>query len=429
MRDIHTVAIVNHGCKLNQYEGESIESSLEKIGFRIVDLKGDVRPEVVIVNTCTVTNRSDRKSRNTILRASRNLGKDGLLIVTGCYAQTDGDELKQLDGVDFVIDSGEKAAIPDLIASHFGVHAPGYKLSKGPFDYQVPVSPHRSRVFIKVQDGCDMHCAYCKVPLARGRSVSRDPDAVITALNNVCEKGYREVVLTGVNIGSYDYDGWKLERLLSQILEKTSDSLRIRLSSIEPDGFSDALFDVVTNNRIMPHFHIPLQSGSDRILKRMNRRCGVGEYIDIVGRIRSVQPDCHIATDIIVGFPGERDEDYAMTLRTVEDIRFASLHVFRYSPRRGTVAALLGDELTPAKKQERSKELIALGEGLNYTFRKGFEGSVRNAVFEQKGGACIGITDNYIRVQVEGIDGDLSRKLLPVRINSADMDKTTGTLV
>ena len=429
MKNIHTVAILNHGCKLNQYEGESIESSLEKSGFRIVELKHDVHPDVVIVNTCTVTNRSDRKSRNTILRALRNLGEDGLLIVTGCYAQTDGDELKKIDGVGFVIGSEDKAAIPDLIAAHFSGDASPARSSKGPFDYPVPVSPHRSRVFVKVQDGCDMHCAYCKVPLARGRSVSRDPDAVIGALNSVCEKGYREVVLTGVNIGSYDYNGWKLHRLLSQILEKTSDSLRVRLSSIEPDGFADTLFEVITHHRIMPHFHIPLQSGSDSILKRMNRRCGTGEYMDIVRHIRHVKPDCHIATDVIVGFPGEGDEDYDMTRRVVEEIGFASLHVFRYSPRRGTAAALLGDELTPAQKRERSRKLISVGEGLNYSFRKGYEGSVRDAVFEQKGGAFIGITDNYIRVLVEESFGDLSRKLLPVRIIKADMDKTTGALI
>ena len=429
MLNNHTVAIINHGCKLNQYEGESIEYSLEKSGFRIVDFKDNVSPDVVVVNTCTVTNRSDRKSRNTILRAARTLADKGLLIVTGCYAQTDPDDLKHIQGVDLVVGNREKASIPDIIASHFRDNSSTQERLNGPFDYPVPVTQHRSRVFIKVQDGCDMRCAYCKVPLARGKSVSSDPESIKYALNSVHENGYREVVLTGINIGSYNWHSRKLALLLTMILRETPDTLRIRLSSIEPESFTESLLGVIAHDRIMPHFHVPLQSGSDTILKRMNRPCGIDKYLNIIEGIRQAKPYSHVATDLIVGFPGESEEDFAQTLRVVEIAQFASLHVFRFSPRDGTAAALLRDELAPAQKSERSRELIEMGVQLNYRFRKQFEGSVRDAVFEKKREGFCGITDNYMRVMVPNPDEDLTRKLLPVKILHAGVDETTGSVV
>ena len=428
MQNNHTVAIINHGCKLNQYEGESIEYSLKSRGYRIVDLKSTVSPDVVIVNTCTVTNRSDRKSRNTILRAARMLGEKGLLIVTGCYAQTDPHDLKRLRGVDLVIGNRQKAAIPDIIASH--IRDLDYaKKESGSFDYEAPITPHRSRVFIKVQDGCNMHCAYCKVPLARGKSVSREPESVVDALNRVQEKGFHEVVLTGVNIGSYNWHGRGLDHLLTKILHHTTDKLRIRLSSIEPESFTKSLLDIIAHPRIMPHFHVPLQSGSDHVLKRMNRSCGTGEYVRIVENIRQLKPESHIATDIIVGFPGESKKDFTHTLGLVERVHFASLHVFRFSPRAGTAAALLEDELTASEKAERSRKLIEMGRRLNYDFRRQFEGTVRDAVFEKKRETFYGITDNYIRVRVSHSDADLSRRLLPVKIIDVGVDETTGCVV
>ena len=424
-----TASVINHGCKLNQYEGESIEYSLEKTGFRIVDFRDDVSPDVVIVNTCTVTNRSDRKSRNTILRAARTLADKGLLVVTGCYAQTNPDELKELQGVGLVVGTREKASIPGIVASHFRDSTDMHEKSKSPFDYPVPDTPHRSRVFMKVQDGCDMHCAYCKVPLARGRSTSSEPEGIIRALNTVHERGYREVVLTGVNIGSYDWHGRGLADLLTLILQETPDTLRVRLSSIEPVSFNESFLKVIAHCRIMPHFHVPLQSGSDRILKRMNRPCGIAEYLSIIERIRRVKPHSHFATDLIVGFPGENEEDFSQTLRVVESAQFASLHVFRFSPRDGTAAALLRDELPHIQKTERSRELIDLGMQLNHRFRKQFEGTVRDAVFERQSRGFCGITDNYIRVMVREADVDLTRALLPVRILCADVDETTGMVV
>jgi threonylcarbamoyladenosine tRNA methylthiotransferase MtaB len=424
-----TASVINHGCKLNQYEGESIEYSLEKTGFRIVDFRDDVSPDVVVVNTCTVTNRSDRKSRNTILRAARALADRGLLVVTGCYAQTNPDELKELQGVVLVVGTREKPSIPSIVASHFRNSTDMHERSKGPFDYPVPDTPHRSRVFMKVQDGCDMHCAYCKVPLARGRSTSSEPEGIIRALNRVHERGYREVVLTGVNIGSYDWHGRGLSDLLTLILQETPDTLRIRLSSIEPESFNESLLRVITHCRIMPHFHVPLQSGSDRILKRMNRSYGITEYLSIIERIRRVKPHSHVATDLIVGFPGENEEDFSQTLRAVESAQFASLHIFRFSPRDGTAAALLRDELPPIQKTERCRELSGLGMQLNHCFRKQFEGTVRDAVLERQSRGFCGITDNYIRVMVREPNVDLTRSLLPVKILHTGVDETTGTVI
>ena len=429
MNDNRTVTVLNHGCKLNQFEGESIEYSFERAGYRIVDIHDEVRPDVIVVNTCTVTRRSDRKSRNTILRAARTLSEKGLLIVTGCYAQTNPRDLEDLQRVSLVLGNEEKASIPEIVSSYFRGYLGSCKRSKGHFDYPVPEKPHRSRVFLKIQDGCNMHCAYCKVPLARGRSRSREPESIIRELNRIHENGYNEVVLTGVNIGSFDQYGDGLSGLLALLLRETSNTLRIRLSSVEPHCIDDSLLEIIEHKRIMPHFHVPLQSGSDRILEYMNRPYRIAEYLAIIERIRQVKPHCHLAADLIVGFPGEREEDFRMTVKAVESARFASLHVFRFSPRDGTAAALLGDHVPHEEKMRRSRELIDLGIGLNHRFRKRFEGTVRDAVFERGSSGFTGITDNYIRVTVDAPGRDITRTLLPVKIVSVCETGTSGKLV
>jgi threonylcarbamoyladenosine tRNA methylthiotransferase MtaB len=435
-----TVRIVNHGCKLNQFEGEALGGFFEKSGFRLVEGKNGRWSRVTIVNTCTVTGKSDRKSRNSVLRAAQTKRQDGILIVTGCYAETDACELAGIRGVDLVIGNRQKASIPGIVTSLLEGVSPAECCARascgadrGSFEFEDPLNPHRSRVYVKVQDGCDAGCAYCKVPLARGNSRSRHPEEILGYVRRVVDGGFMEVVLTGVNLGDYRNGCVRLPGLLSALLELPG-AFRIRLSSIEPMHFEEELFSLVSNPRIAPHFHIPLQSGSDRILRLMGRPYRVGDFFAIADRIRLIRPESHLATDLIVGFPGENEDDFSATVRAVERVGFASMHVFKYSPRGGTRASKIADGVPHAVKDARSARLIGMRDSLNELFRRRFVGTVREAVLEARGRELIGITDNYIRVKVRagwdaGTAQALERRMHPVRILEANAAHTLGALL
>lgn len=423
-----SVALINHGCKLNQFEGEAILQALENSGFRIEKLTTGSHPDVVIVNTCTVTSRSDRKSRNSIMKAAGILRRRGLLIVTGCYAETDREVLRGIDGVNLVVGNREKSSIPDIVRAYFDGREQRFSHHPSAFDFNDTGNFERSRVFIKVQDGCSIGCSYCKVPLARGGSISRDYHQIIESAKRVASKGYREVVLTGIDLGSYCYKGKGLGELLIMLLKNTPETLRVRLSSIEPVHFNDELVDAISDPRVAPHFHIPLQSGSERILKLMRRPYNVSEYLSVVRRIRDVKPACHIASDIIVGFPSEREEDFSDTLEVIKSADFSSLHVFKYSVRKGTDASFLRDDVPYCEKVRRSNAVINLGHALNYAYRSRFVGSVLDAIFQKKKSHYIGVTGNYIKVRVESSE-DLEKKCLPVLITHAGFNHTSGEVV
>jgi threonylcarbamoyladenosine tRNA methylthiotransferase MtaB len=412
-----TFAVLNHGCKLNQYEGEAVAQGFIDAGFRAVQWTVTAPPDVAIVNTCTVTEKSDRKSRHTIHKSSRYKPKGGILVVTGCYAETNPEELSKIDGVDLVVGAKEKPRIVDLVKSRFEKVPIHFKSPASPFCYKDPEYTQRSRAFVKVQDGCDMRCAYCKVPLARGRSVSRDSNEIVTSVARAVTNGYSEVVLTGINIGDYRYGGKRLLHLITLLLKSTGD-IRIRLSSVEPAFFEKGLFDIMGEERVTPHFHIPLQSGSDRILKLMNRSYTVNDYMEIVEGIKRVRPESHLATDLIIGFPTENETDFNSTVDLVESVQFASVHVFRYSSRTGTSGAKLPDNVAYEVKSRRSKKLIELGRRLNREYRARFIGRQRKTVLEAHGNVLRGVTDNYIRVTIEGKE-QLAREQVPRRLVSA----------
>jgi threonylcarbamoyladenosine tRNA methylthiotransferase MtaB len=440
-----SVSVVNHGCRLNQFEGEAIENDFKVSGYKIADMKRGEIPDIAIINTCTVTNRSDRKSRNSIYRAITVKKPFGLVIVTGCYAETNVNVLKAIQGVDFVFGNCEKADIPAFIKSYFKNKSFISTERDSSFLYSDPEYPHRSRVLIKVQDGCNMHCTYCKIPQARGargKSRSRDYRDIVSYTKKIVKNGYREIVLTGINLGDYNYKGLNLAGLLSRILE-INDSFRIRLSSIEPFYFRGDLLRIISDNRIVPHFHIPLQSGSNRILKMMARPYTAEAYIEILKQIESVKPETHFATDVIVGFPTESLNDFKKTLDLINAIPFASLHVFTYSPRDGTGSVSLDNSITACEKTKRSKEVRKRGLWLNYQYRNRFLGSVRDAIFESHNlirrgtiNAWEGITDNYIRVKL--IDqrnydapfiSNLNKKIIPVRITGVERKFTYGEMI
>jgi threonylcarbamoyladenosine tRNA methylthiotransferase MtaB len=428
-----TAAIINHGCKLNQFEGESLGTMLRERGVTLVDLDGN-RPDIVIVNTCTVTARGDRKSRRSIMRAVKSVAPEGRVIVTGCYAETDRTVLEGMPGVDAVVGTGDKAAIPSMLLPRDG-EIP----DASPFSYVDPVipfypgegtSPARSRAFLKVQDGCSMACSYCKVPLARGPSVSRNAGDVLESARRIVESGFREVVMTGINLGSYRSGELSLADLLEAIVRRCP-SLRIRLSSIEPVFFTPRLLDAVGRlTPVVPHFHLPLQSGSDRILSLMKRPYGREDFRALVAGLRRLRPDAHIAVDVIVGFPTEGEEDFQETRRLVEEIAPASLHVFRYSRRQGTAAETLGDPVPSDTKARRSRTLIEMSDRLNERYRMSFLGSVRPAILENRSSGPTCVTDNYIGVRVEGVPEPLSpRDLVKVRLDRLEGHETRGVIV
>jgi threonylcarbamoyladenosine tRNA methylthiotransferase MtaB len=424
MQHIPAVAIINHGCKLNQFEGEALACSFREAGFRVVDSRHGESPDITIVNTCTVTSNGDRKSRQSIYRAVASKDKNGIVVVTGCYAETDGIMLGKISGVDLVVGNKKKAKIMDIIRAYRGNGMCSVPEADTSFQYRAPEHPDRSRVYVKVQDGCSMRCAYCKVPRARGSSRSRNLQDILTYVKKLVENGYKEIVLTGINLGDYNDGSITLSGLLSPLLE-LDPSYRIRLSSIEPFLFEKNLIKTVSHPRIVPHFHIPLQSGSDRILRLMNRPYSAREYVGLVKTLKILRPDAHFATDVIVGFPTETADDFYDTMRVVNEVEFASMHVFRYSPRDGTKAARLEDTVSPREKGMRSKTLIQHASSLNFGYRMRFLHTVRDAVFERhtKDRPWVGITDNYIKAELveHGKSSvhayeNLSRRLLPVRV-------------
>jgi threonylcarbamoyladenosine tRNA methylthiotransferase MtaB len=425
-----TVTVLNHGCKLNQYEGEALLQRFQDAGFRNVGPGSKELPDIVVVNTCTVTEKSDRKSRHTIYKAARQKQDGGLLVVTGCYAETDPAVIAAIGGVDMITGRTDKPRLVELVSARLSNRTLHFSSPASPFSY-APAHPYRSRAFVKVQDGCDSRCAYCKVPIARGGSVSRDKESVVSAVRTLAANGYPEIVLTGINLGDYTDGTVPLSGLIRLLLRKT-EHVRIRLSSLEPAYFEKGLFEVIPEKRVVGHFHIPLQSGSDRVLRMMNRPYDLDCYMNLVEKVRRAKPDSHIATDLIVGFPTETEEDFEHTVRAVRIARFASLHVFRYSARKGTSGAGLPDGVTGEVKSRRSKTLIEMGDSMNRTFRERFVGTIREAVLEVHGSHVGGITDNYIRVTIDNADPDQARKyersLVPVLIRRVCADTTVGRL-
>jgi threonylcarbamoyladenosine tRNA methylthiotransferase MtaB len=362
------------------------------------------------------------------LRAAKSLTRDGLLVVTGCYAETDPEELQELGGVNLVLGQAEKPSLPAIIDGYIRGHPFNRNNAQSPFAFHDPETPHRSRVYIKAQDGCDMHCSYCKVPLARGESRSRDWREIVASAKRLFQNGYREIILTGINLGSYNFNGRKLSNLLELILENTPHQMRIRLSSIEPNHVDESLLNAIEHNRITPHFHIPLQSGSNRILKLMHRPYDAHSYMQIIENIREIRPGCHLAADVMVGFPTENEHDFEQTVQAIESARFSSLHVFKYSVRKGTSAALREDDVPYREKKERSKKIMILEKKLNYEYRKGFQGTTLDAIFERHGDIYEGITDNYIRIKVRKTK-ELSRERIPVRVTLVSPDHTSGEII
>ncbi len=397
------VAFHTLGCKLNFAETSTIARSFPEAEFERVS--SDSRADIYVINTCTVTDAADRKCRQAV-RKIINHHPDAFIAVVGCYAQMRQAEVAAIEGVDLVLGTYEKFDIASYIDTLDKRTAPvihscetidieGFMPSWSAGD--------RTRTFLKVQDGCDYHCSYCTVPLARGKSRNPHISMIVEEAAGIVAAGIREIVLTGVNVGDFGRStGETLEQLL-RALVNVQGLQRLRLSSIEPNLVSDAIIDLIASEKVlMPHIHMPLQSGSDKILSLMRRRYQREVFRDRVMKIKERIPDAGIGADVIVGFPGETEEDFEDTFRFLEGLPVSYLHVFAFSPRPGTPAAELPGEVRKQDKERRSRQLIKLSASRRMLFMRNASGKTYDVLFEKKSpdGMISGLTGNYIRVHI-----------------------------
>jgi threonylcarbamoyladenosine tRNA methylthiotransferase MtaB len=401
------------GCKLNQCETEALADAFRRAGHEPVG--SDDEADLYIVNTCTVTSKSEQKARRAVRKIlADHPGRP--VVVTGCYAQVEKRRVEELGPEVFAVGLEDKAGLLGLpeflaasaspggvagrIAAWIAEEPPG-RSGEGRFRFNASRFSFHTRAFLKIQDGCDNRCAYCRVRIARGPSISLDAGEAVRRFRLLESRGYREIVLTGVNLSSYSAGGRDLTGLLQDILSGGGDS-RIRLSSLEPEAVTDGFADVLRHPRICPHFHLPVQSGSDPVLRAMRRRYNRAAVSAAVSRLRAVKDHPFIAADFIVGFPGETDDDHRQTAALVRELRFADLHVFPFSPRPGTEAAGMGGRVPERTAGERAAELRALAaEGLD-RYGKETAGSMLDVVVERSDltrGEWEGLSDTYLTVR------------------------------
>jgi threonylcarbamoyladenosine tRNA methylthiotransferase MtaB len=422
-----SVAIETHGCKLNQADTAVLAARFEAAGF---DLVGTDEPvDVYLVNSCTVTHVADRKARQS-LRSARRRNPTATIVATGCYAERDPAALGKLTEIDLLAGNGDKVRlVQDVVAMRGGDPS-----TCGIGSDEIPLSPRalKTRAMVKIQEGCDQVCAYCIVPKVRGRERSIPASELVARINRFASAGYREVVLTGTQLGTYGFDlpehePSTLTELIAAVLRGTSVE-RIRVSSLQPQEMDAGLLSLWSDERLCPHFHMPLQSGSDPILKRMRRRYSAAQYERAVEQVRASVPGASITADVIAGFPGETPDDYQRTYELAQRVGFASMHVFPFSSRPGTSAAHFDDDVTPEEKSTRVARLIELGERTGSAFRDELLGTARPVLWEQRRGeAWTGLTDNYVRVLVDSQD-DLFNQIVPTRLVGRSGETLQGEL-
>ena len=395
--------ILTLGCKVNTYESEFIINELKKRGYEICDFNEVC--DVYIINTCTVTNTSDIKSRKMIRKAIR-MNPDACVVALGCFIEANHDF--RLDGLDIVVGNKDKSKVVDLIDEWFLKREEIRDLYKDVAyefeDMYINSFPGRTRAFVKIQDGCENFCSYCIIPYVRGKCRSKKLDVVLKEIKDLVSNGYQEVVLTGIHTGNYGVDlGTNFANLLKEVV-KIEGLKRLRISSIEITELTDEVLEVMRNNKvIVDHMHIPLQAGSNKILKLMNRKYDLEYFFNKIKEIKSVRPTMAITTDVIVGFPGEEEEDFLETIATCKKIGFSKIHVFPYSERRGTKAMELKGHVDPKIKKERAKRLLDVSKELENNYFSSFIGrDVVVLVEEFRDGYSYGHTDNYLHVKIVG---------------------------
>lgn len=425
-----TVAFYTLGCKVNQYETNAMKQKMIEAGYEIVEF--ETPADVYIINTCTVTNMSDRKSRQMIRRAKEH-NQNAILIVTGCYAQVAKEELDKIEEIDIVLGNQEKKDILSYLEAHQTQKQKSISdiLHEKTFaEFGTTTYTDKTRAVIKVQDGCDRFCSYCIIPYARGRIRSRKPQDVVSEIQEIAKKGIKEVVITGIHLASYGREcapQISLIDLLKQINE-IDGIKRIRLGSLEPTLMQkEFIEELVKLEKICDHFHLSLQSGCNETLQRMNRRYTVEEFEEGINFLRKNFPNASLTTDIIVGFPGETEEEFETTYEFLKKVNFYKMHVFKYSPRKGTKAAVMPNQIEGKIKEERSRKLIELSNQNQENQNRADIGKEVEVLFEEQEGEYIkGHTSNYRMVYVKSDDTTLENTIQTVIITKTKGEMLVG---
>lgn len=417
------------GCRLNEAELEQWARSFQSHGHHIVADTDDA--DIIIINSCAVTNDAGKKSRQLLSRLYRT-NPEAHLVVTGCYASLNLDEVADTLGVDLVVSNADKDKLPTLVLDKFAIRTmPLMAMEPGETSLFLR---GRNRAFIKIQDGCRYRCTYCIVTIARGDERSRSDKDIIDEINAFSEQGIQEIVLTGVHVGGYGSDiSTSLAQLVTSILENT-DIPRIRFASVEPWDLPEDFFSLFSNTRLMPHMHLPIQSGVNSVLRRMSRRCKTDEFKSLVEQARRSVSGFNVTTDIIVGFPGETEDEWQQTMEYIESVGFGHMHVFSYSAREGTKATRLANPVPNAIKKQRSLQMRTLADTMKASFYSQLVGVESQVLWEkaranQAGNLVFhGYTPNYVRVQTEVVSGNsnanLENKVTPVQIERFDAENS-----
>ncbi|PTI30374.1 tRNA (N(6)-L-threonylcarbamoyladenosine(37)-C(2))-methylthiotransferase MtaB [Mammaliicoccus vitulinus] len=430
-----TVAFHTLGCKVNHYETEAIWQLFKENDYERVEF--ETNADVFIINTCTVTNTGDKKSRQVIRRAIRQ-NPDAVVCVTGCYAQTSPAEIMAIPGVDIVVGTQDRhkliSYIEDYKQSRQPINGVGNIMKNRKYEeLEVPYFTDRTRASLKIQEGCNNFCTFCIIPWARGLMRSRDPEQVVSQATTLVNSGYKEIVLTGIHTGGYgeDLKDYNLAKLLRD-LEQVENLERIRISSIEASQLTDEVIDVIDKStKVVRHLHIPLQSGSDTVLKRMRRKYTMAHFSERLQKLHKALPGLAVTSDVIVGFPGETEEEFQETYDFIVKHQFSELHVFPYSMRTGTPAARMTDQIDEDVKNDRVHRLIELSDQLAKDYASKFDQTVLEVIPEEKGssdGKLVGYADNYMKIEFEG-DESLIGELVKVKVVTPSYPINKGKLV
>lgn len=422
------------GCKVNQYESEAIAELFAEKGYEIVGI--DEAADVYVINTCTVTNFGDKKSRQLIRKVKRQ-NENAVVAVVGCYAQTAPQEIMKVEGVNLVIGTKDRGQIVEMVEDYNpenGVenHVSDIMKERVFEPLSIQKLANRTRAYLKIQDGCSQYCSYCIIPYARGPIRSREPKAVLEEVRRLEQNGFREIVLTGIHVASYGRD--RKDTSLLDILRQVHEVhgiKRIRFSSIEPNVVTEEFARTMAElPKVCHHFHLSLQSGCDRTLKEMNRKYDTEKYRQAAAMLRKYLPDVALTTDIIVGFPGETEEDYQESFDFAKEIGFSKIHVFPYSPKKGTPAAERRDQLPNSVKTERSHKLLALSDEMSAAFLNGYVGQSVEVLYEKQVAAGVyeGHTSNYMKVHGKS-EEDLTNRIVLTRITRIEEEYALGEVI
>ncbi|MFW5986487.1 MAG: tRNA (N(6)-L-threonylcarbamoyladenosine(37)-C(2))-methylthiotransferase MtaB [Halanaerobiales bacterium] len=430
------VAFYTLGCKVNHYETEGMMDQFKQAGYQIVDFAD--KADIYIIHSCTVTTEAARKSRQYARRAKRR-NPEARVVMAGCYVQVAPEEIEAIEEIDHMLGTAGKSEIVELLSDTDDKNLKkigSYQQLDDYEDLRIFELQETTRAYIKIEEGCNQFCSYCIIPYARGPVRSREVDSILEEVNNLIRQGVKEIVLTGIHLGAFGYDrgeGNALSSLIQRLLELGPD-FRIRLSSLEVTEVSGEILSLLAEEeRVCSHLHLPLQSGSDRILKAMNRPYTGEKFISKTKKIKKLIPDIAITTDVIVGFPGETEEDFNITRSLIEEIGFSRLHVFPFSRREGTPAAKMANQINGKIINKRSRELRKLNEELMANFQRKFLNTVRQVLIEEKKDSEVnlftGFTDNYIKVLIEDAE-EYCGQLVSVRLEDKyDFQTARGKII